>query len=37
MPILYLRESLGEIAHLGNMWGAADKVKQVLEPFRPSS
>jgi fructosamine-3-kinase len=36
MPILYLRESLSEIAHVGNMWGAADKVKQVLEPFRPS-
>ncbi len=36
MPILYLRESLSEIAHIGNMWGAADKVKQVLEPFRPS-
>src|ERR1700688_3243376 len=36
MPILYLRESLSEIAHIGNMWGAADKVKRVLEPFGPS-
>jgi fructosamine-3-kinase len=37
MPILYLRESLSEIAHVGNMWRAADKVKQVLEPFCPGS
>jgi fructosamine-3-kinase len=34
MPILHLRELLCVVAHVGNAWGTADIVRQVLTPFR---
>jgi fructosamine-3-kinase len=34
MPILHLRELLCVVAHVGNAWGTADLVSQVLAPFR---
>lgn len=34
MPILHLRELLCVVAHVGNAWGTADVVSQVLSPFR---
>jgi len=34
MPILHLRELLCVIAHVGNAWGTADVVSDVLAPFR---
>jgi fructosamine-3-kinase len=34
MPILHLRELLCVVAHVGNAWGTADTVSQILLPFR---